>query len=73
VKLDDVRISLSAARISAGLTQREAAKIGKVNRHTLGKWERGESKPDYFQLCGMAYIYKIPVECIIMPEKITER
>lgn len=73
MKLDDVRISLSAARISAGLTQKEAARIGRVNRHTLGKWERGESEPDYFQLCGMAYIYKIPVECIIMPEKIPER
>lgn len=68
-----MKITLEAARVNAGFTQQEAADVGKVNKATLGKWERGQTKPDYFQLCGMAYIYGVPVECISLPEELPTR
>ena len=39
------KISLAAARINAGFSQKDAAKALQISNTTLGKWERGESFP----------------------------
>ena len=62
------KITLRAARINAGLTQEQAAAIGKVNPATISRWESGKAIPDGFQLIGMAFVYGIGVDDIIMPE-----
>ena len=38
-------ITLKAARINAGLTQTEAAKVLDISKDTLSKWERGITFP----------------------------
>ena len=39
------KISLKAARVNAGLSQKEAAKLLKVSNKTLHSWEKGETSP----------------------------
>lgn len=39
------KISLAAARVNAGLTQKEAAEQLKISNSTLVKWEKGEAFP----------------------------
>ena len=71
--MEQIKLTLEAARVNAGYTQQEAADLFGVNVATIGKWERGEIELKYIQLCGMAYVYKVPVECIILPTEITKR
>ena len=52
-----MKISMKAARVNAGLSQKEAAlKIG-VTKDTLGNWERGKSFPStkYIPLIEKTY------------------
>lgn len=65
--MEQIRLTLEAARVNNGFTQESAAKMLEVDKVTLGKWERGDVKPKNIQLYGMAYLYKVPVECIILP------
>ena len=62
------KITLRAARINAGLTQKQAAAIGGVNPSTICRWEAGKALPDTFQLYGMAAVYGINIDDIIMPK-----
>lgn len=41
-----MEITMKAARINAGYTQKEAARLLKVSRDTVSNWERGKSYPD---------------------------
>lgn len=51
------KISLKSARIEAGLTQEEAAKLIDVSRDTISNWETGKSSPSTkrFKLIEAAY------------------
>ena len=40
------KITLKAARVNAGLSQKEAALKLKVSNSTLSKWEKGRTVPD---------------------------
>ena len=40
-----LKITLAAARINAGFSQKEAAKRLKISNKTLCKWEKGLSQP----------------------------
>ena len=71
--MEQIKLTLEAARVNAGMTQQTAADLFGIDKVTLGKWERGDITPKYVQLCGMAYLYRIPVECIILPTEITKR
>ena len=56
-----VRLTLKAARVNAGLTQKAAAKKLNVSNKTLGSWENGltapnaKKVPDICQLYGIGY------------------
>ena len=56
-----LKISLKAARINAGLSQKEAAKLLKISNKTLHSWEKGETSPAakyvdaICELYGMSY------------------
>lgn len=59
------KISIKAARVNAGMTQKEAAfKLG-VSKDTIGNWERGKSFPSIKIIPEIEKIYKIKYENII--------
>lgn len=64
-----MQISLKAARVNAGFTQKEAANEIGVNPSTLNKWERGKTFPKTFQLQALCFLYKIPIDFISLSKK----
>ena len=51
-----MQIDIKAARVSAGLTQRDAAKMLGVTQASLCRWERGEREPRlsvFLRLCEL--------------------
>lgn len=56
-----VKISIKAARVNVGLSQKEAAERLDVSNKTLGNWENGitfppvDKIPDICELYGMSY------------------
>lgn len=65
-----MQVTLKAARINAGMTQREAAdKIG-VTVDTIGNWERGKSFPNVIQIPAIEGTYHVRYDDLIfLPEK----
>lgn len=70
-ELAEVKISLAAARVNAGLTQSEAAKELHVTKQTLVNWEKNKSIPKPAQFYMLCEIYKIPRDFIFLPKSIT--
>lgn len=67
--MENVRISIAAARVNAGLKQREfAEKIG-VSLATVTNWESGKTEPDVSQLRKISQISGIPMDYIFVKEK----
>lgn len=59
-----MKITLKAARVNAGLLQKEVAdKLG-VSRHAIINWERGITKPKKHTLMVLASIYNVNVDDI---------
>lgn len=59
-----MKLSMSAARINAGLKQDEVAeKIG-ITRETLSAWEVGKRIPRVDQAYAIAAIYGLPIDAI---------
>ena len=61
----DFKITLKAARVNAGMTQKEAAAMMGISNQTLLKWEKQPEKipgERYSQICK---IYGIPVSRVI--------
>ena len=56
-----VKISLRAARVNAGYSQKEAARLLNISNKTLGSWEKGitfppvDKIPDICRLYGVSY------------------
>ena len=65
------KITLNAARVNAGMTQTQVAAVGEVNPATVHRWETGKAKPNGLEVMGLAYLYGINVDDIIMPEPTT--
>lgn len=62
-----MKISLKAARVNAGYTQRAAGKAVGKSRDTIRNWENGKTKipaEDFMNLCS---IYKIDKDNIFLP------
>ena len=45
-----MKITLRAARVNRGLTQKEMASLIGVNHTTILKWEKGETYPDVINI-----------------------
>ena len=58
-------ISLTAARINAGLTQKEAAKALEISKNTLSAYEKGRYVPKIDMAERMAALYGLSVDNII--------
>ena len=55
-----MQISLAAARVNAGLTQKELAEKMCLSKHTIVNWEKGRVKPKpaqfemYCRICDIS-------------------
>lgn len=58
-------ITIKAARVNAGFTQKEAAKRLKISRGTLASYEMYKTKPDVHTAQAMADLYGTSVNNII--------
>ena len=58
------KITLKAARVNAGLKQKEAAKMLGVDAGTLRNYEKGKTSPNWGVIDKMREIYGIPLEAI---------
>ena len=59
-----IKISMTAARVNAGLTQKEAAKEIGVSCETIKNWEKGKTSPKVNQINIICDVYNMPVDNI---------
>lgn len=69
--MENLKISLAAARVNAKLTQEDVAKKMHINKQTLGNWEKGRVIPKPAQLEMLCRIYDISISNIFLPQKST--
>jgi DNA-binding XRE family transcriptional regulator len=61
---DNLKITLAAARVNAGLTQTDAALALGVSRYTIIAWEAGRTVPDVIKARKIYDLYKRPEDSI---------
>ncbi len=62
-------LTLKAARVNKGLTQREASKEIGVTEDTLGNWERAKSFPNVLQIRRIEEVYGVSYnDLIFLPD-----
>ena len=59
-----MKITLKAARVNAGLTQKQVAKALGKNDMTIASWEKGRTVPDVVTLYELCELYKMPMDNI---------
>lgn len=64
----EIKISLAAARVNAGLTQEEVAKKIKVDKKSVVNWEKGRTRPNAAVVYFLSNLYRIPVDNIFLPK-----
>lgn len=57
-------ITLKAARVNSGLTQKEFAKELGVSNTTVNNWENGDTEPSLSQLREISRLSGIPMDFI---------
>lgn len=60
-----VKITLKAARVNAGLSQKEVAKVLKVSNKTISSWENGDSFPSVRYIDLLCELYNVSYDDII--------
>ena len=63
--------TFKSARVSANLSQRDAAEKLDVNRTTLSNWERGSTYPNIIQFKRLCHLYGVSMDDIFLPEEFT--
>ena len=66
--METIRISLAAARVNAGYTQEEVAKIMHVGKQTVLNWEKGKTEPKTSQARKLSEIYNMPIQFIFFED-----
>lgn len=59
------RITMKAARVNVGLSQKQAAKALGVGESTVANWERGKSAPRADKMADICTLYKCAPENLI--------
>lgn len=59
-----LKISLKAARVNAGLSQKEVANTLKISNKTLTNWENGKSFPDAEKINALCHLYGLSYDNI---------
>jgi transcriptional regulator with XRE-family HTH domain len=60
-----MKIKLNAARVNAGFTQEEVAKLLGKSKNTIVNWEKGKSSPDINDGKALANLYGVSVDDLI--------
>lgn len=63
------RITLKAARVNVGLTQKEVADRIGVSETTIFNWENGKSRITFEGLVMLANLYKMGVDDFLLPKR----
>lgn len=58
------KITLSAARVNAGYSQKEAAKLLNISNKTLCNWEKGKTFPDQPMIEKICDLYGVTYDMI---------
>lgn len=69
--MEEVKISLAAARVNAGMTQEDTAREMHVNKATIVAWEKGKTEPRPSQLKQLSELYNMPLRHIFLPCDLT--
>lgn len=69
--MQNVKISLAAARVNAKLTQEDVAKSLRVSKKTVINWEKGAVTPSFAILDTLSRLYNMPLDYIFLPTKST--
>lgn len=62
--MNNIKITLKAARINMGLSQKEAAKKLGIHYQTLASWEKDSSDMPHSKIKATANLYDIPMRNI---------
>ena len=65
--MENIQISLAAARVNAGMTQDDVCKLMKVSKMTIVNWESGKTSPSVIQARQLSAIYNMPLDFIRLP------
>jgi len=68
-----VRMTLEAARVNAGLTQKQVCESVGISMTTIGLWEKGERIPSVDKALKLSELYKVPLECINFTRKVESK
>lgn len=68
-----IRITLEAARVNAGFTQKQVSSEIGVSVATIVLWEKGERIPSVEKALKLAELYKVPLECINFAKKVESK
>lgn len=66
----DIKISLAAARVNAGMTQEEVAKEMQVSKNKIVDWEKGKREPTISQGRRLSELFGIPLSNIFFANEI---
>ena len=67
--MKELKISLAAARVNAGLTQTEVAEKMGVTANTVVNWEKGKATPSIVVARKLANLYGLELNNIFFPEE----
>ena len=65
--MQNIRISLEAARVNAKLTQKEVCEKMHISGATLISWENGTTEPKISQARELSNLYEMPLDYISLP------
>lgn len=65
------KITLKAARVNAGMSQREVAEELHVAQTTVRNWENGKTDPKLGQFMKMCSLYKVSSDSIFFDREIS--
>lgn len=63
--MNEEKITIKAARIIAGFTQKEVGDSINVKKETISSWERGLSEPKISQAYALSALYGRPLDSLI--------
>lgn len=69
--MENLQISLAAARVNARMTQEDVAKEMHVSKNTVLNWEKGNVAPSFATLHALSILYGIPINNIFLPKTST--
>lgn len=67
--MQEIKISIAAARVNSGLNQSDFARELGVSLATVTNWEKGRTEPDVTQLRKISRLSGIPMDYIFVQDE----